>query len=61
MMNFDLTQSNTRTVGYHWNKKTQERLNSPLFLEQYGYKVFSQNDEDGILQEIIQRLPAGGG
>lgn len=25
-------------------------------LEQYGYKGFSQNDEDGILQEIFRRI-----
>lgn len=42
--------------GYRWQKKTQEHLNNPVFLEQYGFKVFSQNDEDGIIQEIFDRI-----
>lgn len=25
-------------------------------LERYGYKVYSQNDEDGIIQEIFRRI-----
>ena len=44
--------------GYRWIKKTQEHLNDPIFLEPYGFKVFSQNDEDGILQEIFDRIGA---
>ena len=35
------------------NKK---RIEEPLFLEQYGYKVYSQNDEDGIITEIFNRI-----
>lgn len=42
--------------GYRWNKKTKEHLEDPVFLEQYGYKVYSQNDEDGIIQEIFDRI-----
>lgn len=42
--------------GYRWNRKTKEHLEDPVFLEQYGYKVYSQNDEDGILQEIFDRI-----
>lgn len=25
-------------------------------LENYGYKVYSQNDEDGIIEEIFERI-----
>lgn len=28
-------------------------------LERYGFKVYSQNDEDGILQEIFSRIGLG--
>jgi hypothetical protein len=33
-----------------------ERLKNPVFLERYGYKVYSQNDEDGIIAEIFNRI-----
>lgn len=42
--------------GIRWEKQLNERLNNTLCLEQYGYKVFSQNDEDGIIQEIFDRI-----
>ena len=42
--------------GYKWMKKMEDRLKNPLCLEQYGYKVYSQNDEDGILEEIFNRI-----
>lgn len=42
--------------GIFWNKKTQKRLSIKKCLEQYGYKVYSQNDEDGIIQEIFRRI-----
>ena len=29
---------------------------NPLRLEKYGFKVFSQNDEDGIIEEIFNRI-----
>ncbi|SUW04887.1 hypothetical protein [Brachyspira pilosicoli] len=31
-------------------------LNDPKRLENYGYKVYSQNDEDGIINEIFNRI-----
>jgi hypothetical protein len=34
----------------------QERLKNQLYLERYGYKVYSQNDEDGIIEEIFNRI-----
>lgn len=44
------------SAGFYWDKKTQQRLNNPVCLESYGYKVYSQNDEDGIIQEILRRI-----
>ena len=32
------------------------RLKNPVFLEKYGFKVFSQYDEDGIIEEIFNRI-----
>ena len=32
------------------------RLNNPLCLERFGYKVYSQSDEDGIIEEIFNRI-----
>jgi hypothetical protein len=34
------------------------RYAEPLRLERFGHKVYSQNDEDGILQEIFRRIGA---
>ena len=36
--------------------ENQRRLNEPLYLERYGYKVYSQNDEDGYISEIFRRI-----
>lgn len=44
------------TSGLCWEVLTEERLNNPLALERYGYKVYSQNEEDGIIQEIFHRI-----
>ena len=45
--------------GYRWERQSREHLKDPLFLERYGYKVYSPNDEDGILQEIFERIGTG--
>jgi len=37
----------------------QPRYGEPGRLERRGYKVWSQNDEDGILAEIFRRIGAG--
>lgn len=34
----------------------EERFADPLRLERFGHKVYSQNDEDGILREIFRRI-----
>lgn len=42
--------------GNVWDYLTKRRMRSPLSLEPYGYKVYSQNDEDGIIHEIFRRI-----
>lgn len=42
--------------GIKWTLALEKRLNDPKYLESYGYKVYSQNDEDGIIQEILHRI-----
>lgn len=42
--------------GIRWERQTEKHLQDPKFLESHGYKVYSQNDEDGILQEIFDRI-----
>jgi hypothetical protein len=34
----------------------KRRLDNKLYLERHGYKVYSQNDEDGIIAEIFNRI-----
>lgn len=38
-----------RTIrgGIRWERLTRQRMEHELCLEQYGYKTYSQNDEDG--------------
>ncbi|MCR5251564.1 MAG: hypothetical protein K6E50_13260 [Lachnospiraceae bacterium] len=42
--------------GVCWDRLTKKRMKDPLALENFGYKVYSQNDEDGIIQEIFRRI-----
>ena len=42
--------------GFCWDALTKERMKDPKSLEPYGYKVYSQNDEDGIIHEIFSRI-----
>ena len=42
--------------GLKWQMEVQQRLSDEKCLERYGYKVYSQYDEDGILQEIFRRI-----
>lgn len=44
------------TSGVRWDIETKKRFHNKLFLEQYGFKVYSQNDEDGIISEIFNRI-----
>jgi len=38
------------------NAEIKRRMENPLYLESYGFKVYSQNDEDGIIEEIFSRI-----
>lgn len=48
--------SGTIESGFCWDELTRERMRNPKSLEPYGYKVYSQNDEDGIIHEIFNRI-----
>jgi len=37
----------------------KDRRQNPLILSGYGYKCFSQNEEDGIIAEIFRRIGGG--
>ena len=36
--------------------ENNRRLGDPLHLDRFGYKVYSQHDEDGIISEIFNRI-----
>ena len=36
--------------------ENKRKFDDPLHLDRFGYKVYSQNDEDGIIQEIFNRI-----
>lgn len=36
--------------------ENQRRLGDPVYLERFGFKVYSQNDEDGYIEEIFNRI-----
>jgi len=60
-----LSVHSRRAAGYLARQEI-ERLNdslraNPKRLELFGYKVYSQNDEDGILEEIFTRIGLGAG
>ncbi len=42
--------------GIAYEILTQQRMENPKCLELYGFKVYSQNDEDGIIEEIFNRI-----
>lgn len=44
------------TAGLAYEILTAQRLENEKALERYGFKVYSQNDEDGIIEEIFNRI-----
>ena len=42
--------------GLAYELLTRKRLENEKCLELYGFKVYSQNDEDGIIEEIFNRI-----
>ena len=62
-LHHQITSLNTqmkRNAGYLARQeieKLKEQLRyHPNRLEQFGFKVYSQNDEDGIIEEIFRRI-----
>lgn len=64
----ELTHSNYRTSSFNYRINAQQlidrilgepRYQDPKRLEKYGFKAYSQNDEDGILAEIFHRIGVG--
>ena len=55
-MDKDLSLRGTIIGGLCWDELTRKRMKDPLAIENYGYKVYSQNDEDGIINEIFCRI-----
>ena len=47
---------NDKSNGWLWNELLCDRLSDSKSLEKYGFKVYSQNDEDGIIEEIFRRI-----
>lgn len=54
-----------RVAGYEARREIdairKTLADKPARLEHFGFKVYSQNDEDGILEEIFQRLGIAAG
>jgi hypothetical protein len=40
----------------NWEYENKRKIEDPLHLDRFGYRVYSQNDEDGIIQEIFNRI-----
>lgn len=59
-MSIDIFKTNTS--GARWDIATEKRFSDSdgKYLEPYGFKVYSQNDEDGIISEIFSRIIGGG-
>lgn len=63
-----LKEMNSRTRDMHQLLARQEidrilaseRFADPRRLERFGFKAYSQSDEDGIIQEIFRRIGPGG-
>ena len=45
-----------RGLSPKFEAATRARLSDPKCLEYYGFKVYSQNEEDGIIDEIFNRV-----
>ena len=52
----DIVIHNYFGAGIAYERLTRKRLDDEKCLELYGFKVYSQNDEDGIIEEIFNRI-----
>lgn len=48
--------SGNNRAGLAYDILTAKRIENEKCLELYGFKVYSQNDEDGIIEEIFNRI-----
>lgn len=55
-MNNNLRFEGIIAGGFCWEELTRSRMSDPLSIENFGYKVYSQNEEDGIIHEIFNRI-----
>ena len=54
------TQRLKMEFARYWaDEMAKPRYADPKRLQQYGFKIYSQNDEDGIIQEIFRRIGTG--
>ncbi|MDR1007527.1 MAG: hypothetical protein LBL65_03030 [Campylobacteraceae bacterium] len=56
-LNNDFMNVVHRNIEDYENKR---RFDDPIYLDRFGYKTYSQNDEDGIIAEIFRRMGGGG-
>ena len=42
--------------GIRWALNSNRRIQDEKYLDSFGYSVYSQNDEDGIIEEIFNRI-----
>lgn len=57
MNGYDLVLNHAhRGLSPKFEDATRARLNDKKCPEYYGFKVYSQNDEDGIIEEIFNRI-----
>jgi hypothetical protein len=56
----DYTQYTLTNIQYYdrndFNYENKRRLEDTIYLDRFGFKVYSQNDEDGIITEIFNRI-----
>ena len=58
-LNRRLIELNRSSILHRRNDQEYEnkrKFDDPSHLDRFGYKVYSQNDEDGIIQEIFTRI-----
>jgi len=52
-----LDRQNELLFDAHWTQLlASQQYSDPLRLERFGFRTYSQNDEDGIIQEIFARI-----
>jgi hypothetical protein len=59
-LRLEISATANRNIIYHRRNdqeyENRRKFDDPAHLDRFGYKVYSQNDEDGIIQEIFKRI-----